>query len=84
MWTDLGHVNKPQRSIFTAATATRCVYAVPLGFRSVAAAAATRCVHSLKPYKNTDIDETVICENDDLYHKTISNETEDNLDDGPN
>ena len=29
-WTDLGHVNKPQRSIFT--TAAWCVYAVLLGF----------------------------------------------------
>ena len=43
-WTDLGHVNKLQRSIFTAAAAAQCVYAVPLGFRSVAAA--IRCVHS--------------------------------------
>ena len=30
MWNDLGHVNKLQRSIFTTATAARCVYAVPL------------------------------------------------------
>ena len=27
--------------------------------------------------QKADIDETVICENDELYHKTISNETED-------
>ena len=31
-----------------------------------------------KTIQNTDMDETVICENDDLYHKAISNETEDN------
>ena len=48
MWTELGHVNKLQRSIFTTAAATRCVYATLLGFMSVAAAAATRCVHSLR------------------------------------
>ena len=31
-----------------------------------------------KTIQNTDMDETVICENDYLYHKTISNEIEDN------
>ena len=30
-----------------------------------------------KTKQNTDMDETVICENDDLYDKTISNENED-------
>ena len=52
MWTDLGHVNKPQRSIFIAAATARCVYAIPLGFMSVAAAAAARCIHSLSTVFN--------------------------------
>ena len=37
-----------------------------------------------KTIQNTDMDETVICENDDLYHKTISNENEGNLNAGTN
>ena len=37
-----------------------------------------------KTIQNTDVDETVICENDELYDQTISNETEGNLDDGTN